>query len=363
MWKRTILGLSVMILALVALACDTVEVKPPPQVDPGYITAVFEECREQESLGDATSCWKLFMERFKDSASAAEQEYAQMKVSKPAVVEPTCSPGTSWNGSQCVSLCKEASLEIWDNGESACIRKMELECNEYFHQEDGHCVADPHCPDGMRKVAAGGCERIPETDRLGLKPGMRVVSLVEQSGVGGKVMVKRGAKGTFWFYDPSDRTVFVIWDAYVGASPTYPPPSTGTPQGKSSNAYWVMADEIAPDTTSVDDPSLIPQWCGQRAGQLSFGRVKVGTMVKLGKHRAVDGSTNWDDDMAQYVDKITRVTELKTTADLAGCPIVKVSVDGGKYVWRIRDMTLAPVSRPETKPVPATKPGPSGPPT
>jgi hypothetical protein len=44
--------------------------------------------------------------------------------------------------------------------------------------------------------------------------------------------------------------------------------------------------------------------------------------------------------MLEYVGQEAFVTELRET-DGAGCPIVHVDIDGGEWVWRIRDMTYS----------------------
>ncbi|MEZ4294894.1 MAG: hypothetical protein R3B70_07945 [Polyangiaceae bacterium] len=329
-------------LAVTAAACGPADVQPkmPSQ---GYVTEVFQECLEQEKLGDASACWKLFLQRYEKVAGPAEIEVARLKSENKAAIVPECSSGTAWDGQTCVSLCRKESLEAWDNSEQACIRKLEMECADFFHQEDGHCVADPTCPAGYRRKPAGGCDVIPPEPPF--RQGERVISLVDQAKDDGKIAVKRGAKGTFW-YTFSD-LAFVVWDDFVGAEPRIPGKETGVPQDKKAYSYWVGLDEIAKDSTSIADQSLIPQWCGQRDDRISYGRVKVGAMVKLSKHRAVGGEANWSQEMDEYVGKITRVMTQPGT-DAAGCPVVTVSIDKEKHYWRIRDLSLAPVTRAQT---------------
>jgi len=84
-----------------------------------------------------------------------------------------------------------------------------------------------------------------------------------------------------------------------------------------------------------------PQACDQTE-PLDFGPIAVGTRVRLGEHRAVDGDANWAEDMDAYVGRITTVRALGV-ADPSGCPTVSVDADGGSFNWRIRDLAvLAP---------------------
>ena len=83
-----------------------------------------------------------------------------------------------------------------------------------------------------------------------------------------------------------------------------------------------------------------PQACG-RGESPGYGPVRVGTSVILGRHRAVNGETSWDEAMAQYVGRTAIVTGLMGT-DGTGCPLVHVDIDGGRWYWRIRDMLIVP---------------------
>lgn len=86
--------------------------------------------------------------------------------------------------------------------------------------------------------------------------------------------------------------------------------------------------------------SKIPTSCGQDGASASFGPIAVGTKVVLGRHTAVDGDINWNDQMEPYIGKPATVTEL-SSVDMVGCPVVKVDLDQGMWSWRIRDMLLA----------------------
>ena len=96
---------------------------------------------------------------------------------------------------------------------------------------------------------------------------------------------------------------------------------------------------------------LIPQECGQ-SSQLPthfYGPIQVGTMITVGAHTPYTGigaagtmvtnDINWASEMQAFVGQRTTVTELSGVDD-AGCPVVKVAVDGGQYYWRVRNMTL-----------------------
>jgi hypothetical protein len=90
------------------------------------------------------------------------------------------------------------------------------------------------------------------------------------------------------------------------------------------------------------DPKLkkgVPQACGMSDDALTYGLIRLGSRVKLGVHRPVNGDKNWDATMKAYKGQITPISELAGT-DLQGCPIVRVQVDGGAFVWRVRDLKL-----------------------
>jgi len=111
------------------------------------------------------------------------------------------------------------------------------------------------------------------------------------------------------------------------------------PVCKLGGAYTPETCGMAP-MGSVDpqyDAAGIPQACGMSTAD--FGSVQLGTRVRLGQHRAVDGDANWVDEMQQYVGQTAAVTELFGT-DGSGCPVVHVDVDNGDWYWRIRDMQI-----------------------
>ena len=87
-----------------------------------------------------------------------------------------------------------------------------------------------------------------------------------------------------------------------------------------------------------------PQACDGNG--LSAEDIDAGDRVLLGRHRAVNGSDNWADDMDAYVGRETSVRELSGVDD-EGCPVVSVMIDGGDFVWRVRDLAIltgAPLS-------------------
>jgi hypothetical protein len=93
------------------------------------------------------------------------------------------------------------------------------------------------------------------------------------------------------------------------------------------------------------DAHGIPQACGFTGLDVRWGAIEEGTEVVLGRHRPEDGDANWAEEMTQYVGRTARVTR-KHGVDGAGCPVVKVDVDGGEWFWRVRDMQLAGRGRP-----------------
>jgi len=72
-------------------------------------------------------------------------------------------------------------------------------------------------------------------------------------------------------------------------------------------------------------------------GVESYGLIKVGSTVILGKHDDVNGGDNWAEEMDAYVGKEAVVTELPGT-DTQGFLVVRVKGNG--YAWRVRNLAL-----------------------
>lgn len=96
------------------------------------------------------------------------------------------------------------------------------------------------------------------------------------------------------------------------------------------------ADGAAP-SAALDD--RLPQACGMTDATADYGPVHVGVEVVIGRHREVDGETNWVPDMDGYVGRRARVTQLIGVDD-QGCPLVAVDVDNGDWYWRLRDLRI-----------------------
>lgn len=86
----------------------------------------------------------------------------------------------------------------------------------------------------------------------------------------------------------------------------------------------------------------IPRHCGMRSGMETYGAISVGSTIQLGRHTAWAGDDNWTPEMGRFVGQTARVTQL-AALDTAGCPGVRVDIDGGEWFWRIRDAQLVGV--------------------
>lgn len=122
----------------------------------------------------------------------------------------------------------------------------------------------------------------------------------------------------------------------------------------------------APPVPPVPPDSRLPQACGATDANADFGPLAQGTAIVLGRHRAVSGEPNWIPEMEPFVGREARVTE-QVGVDDQGCAIVRVDVDNGEYVWRVRDLRLpAPAEAPPpaagaADPAPTPVPAPTGP--
>ena len=65
----------------------------------------------------------------------------------------------------------------------------------------------------------------------------------------------------------------------------------------------------------------------------------MGVEVILGQHDVMNGGDNWNAEMNQFVGRTARVTSLDGT-DGENCLKVRVDIDGGRWVWRIRNLQL-----------------------
>lgn len=157
-------------------------------------------------------------------------------------------------------------------------------------------------------------------------------------------------------------------DSYVGLTATVRTLIGVDPQGcpiiyvdVDGGAYfWRVRDvTVSPDAAAPVVSTLpgswtglhggIPSECGQASGSENYGPITVGSRVVLGRHAPYTGpgqygemvydDTDWAYDMESYVGMTATVISLEG-ADSAGCPGVRVDLDGGSWFWRIRDMTM-----------------------
>ena len=108
--------------------------------------------------------------------------------------------------------------------------------------------------------------------------------------------------------------------------------------------FWRVRDltigaERPTRVVAIAREDRIPEACGLSDESARYGPVRVGTVVVLGRHRAVGGDDNWTPSMGAYVGRVARVTQLAGT-DERGCPGVFVDIDGGDWFWRVRDLRL-----------------------
>lgn len=293
----------------------------------------FAFCRSA-GVASAVDCWKAFLARWESSASTEQLQFARAgaePVAPQQPAEPSCPPGEKPNGDQCVSVCVD--METWSEKTGTCVQIPVMVCppETKLAQGGGYCIKNeaPSCPSGQTRIA-GDCVRMP------FQPGMRVKLTADERTISGRTVLRKGDAGTVWMFDGSDSTVFVLWDRRVGATPLYPD-LPGIPQGQDDHGFWVSSSDVERAPLRWNE---IPQWCGQDDDQGTYGAVKVGSRVRIKRHRpAVGGSDNWIGTMDQFVGRRAKVVRLRGF-DGDGCPGVTIDLDDGDHFWRIRDMEL-----------------------
>jgi hypothetical protein len=75
-------------------------------------------------------------------------------------------------------------------------------------------------------------------------------------------------------------------------------------------------------------------------GDIVYDGLKLGDMVRVGRHTPVDGMTNWLEDMDVFVGRNATITDFVGQDD-TGSWLVKLDIDQGDWVWRTRNLTLA----------------------
>ncbi|HRY72956.1 MAG TPA: SH3 domain-containing protein [Spirochaetia bacterium] len=77
-------------------------------------------------------------------------------------------------------------------------------------------------------------------------------------------------------------------------------------------------------------------------GQAGSYGWRVGDEVILGRHREIEGSSNWAEEMEAYVGMRATITALLgPEGDSAGCFLVSVDADGGEWSWRAENLLPA----------------------
>jgi hypothetical protein len=120
--------------------------------------------------------------------------------------------------------------------------------------------------------------------------------------------------------------------------------------------YWRARDLTVTSGGTAGTPSWSglaawPRDCGMSAPQ--YGSVQIGSRIVLGAHTPYSGldssgttsvvdDTDWNDEMMQWVGMTATVVSLEGVDQPAGCPGVRVDIDGGQWFWRLRDAQPAP---------------------
>jgi hypothetical protein len=108
--------------------------------------------------------------------------------------------------------------------------------------------------------------------------------------------------------------------------------------------FWRIRDAqpagMAPPPPVYGGGDPLPRHCGMPEGGETYGVLRPGARIVLGRHTPWSGDANWASEMERWVGVAATVTRLDGV-DTAGCPGVRVDADGGEYFWRVRDAQLA----------------------
>lgn len=107
--------------------------------------------------------------------------------------------------------------------------------------------------------------------------------------------------------------------------------------------FWRVRDvgigtSLQPLPPAFEASAAFPQNCHQSVA--NYGAATIGATVVLGRHRPVDGDTNWAEEMQQWVGRSAHVVSYGDL-DTEGCPGVRVDIDGQQWFWRVRDLRAA----------------------
>lgn len=150
-----------------------------------------------------------------------------------------------------------------------------------------------------------------------------------------------GSSGSLIFSDNNDGSTFhAVGLHYAGFRGVAGPSSSNTAKplttivGQSQFLREHAAVVGASTSGAIDD---VPASC--RSGA-DYGSLQVRSPVRLGRHRPVRGSDNWNADMSRFVGQISRVRALPGV-DGQECLTVRVDIDDGRFVWRVADLQVA----------------------
>jgi hypothetical protein len=111
--------------------------------------------------------------------------------------------------------------------------------------------------------------------------------------------------------------------------PWYTPPEASYVGYGDRGDYSGDYEDGSEDGSSIDEAFT--------EGIESYGFIKEGSTVILGRHEELNGGSNWADEMDSFVGKEAVVTSLPG-ADSQGFLVVRVK--GNDFVWRVRNLAL-----------------------